>query len=154
MKHLVRFTGVPIVTLVLMAVCLTGPALAGGGGDPGPPPFNVSAPLASWSHDGPDRSIDLAFTVSCSDQAVAEGAEVQIVGRVAQKHGTATIGGANGAWVTCAPGTQALVIPVAATSGASFHPGKALVFAEFHGCTSTRCIDAIGGREEKVLPAR
>lgn len=151
MKHLVRFAGAPIATLVLMAVFLTGPALAGDGNPP-PSPFNVSAPSVSWSHDGPDGSIDLAFTVSCNDQAVAEGAEVQIVGRVLQKYGAATIGGANDAWVTCAPGTQAVVIPVAAFSGASFHPGKALVIAEFQGCTSTSCIQAIGGGEEWVLP--
>lgn len=153
MKHLVRFAGAPIGTLVLMASFLAGPALAGGGGPPpGPPIFNVSAPSVSWSHDGPARSVDLAFTVSCNDQAIAEQAEVQIVGHVLQKFGRGTIGGANEAYVTCAPGTQSIIVPVAG-SGLSFHPGKVWAFAEFHGCISTTCIDGVGGREEWALPA-
>lgn len=141
-------------TLTLAAAVATSPALAGDGDlPPGPPIFDVSAPSVSRSHDGPVRSVDLAFTVRCNEQAIAEGAEVQIIGRVLQQFGHGTIGGSNDAYVTCLPDTQSVVIQVTG-SGLGFHPGTVLAIAGLNGCISATRVSGIGGREARALPAR
>jgi hypothetical protein len=136
---------------VVMAVALTAsPALAGGGDPPGPPPFNLLGPEVTI--DG-DRHAVLSYDLTCTEQAIAEGAHVEIFAGVSQQFGHATISGSTSTVATCAPGTQAIEIVVAG-EGHGSHPGWVEVYTELHGCTSTECFQAAGVAEFKARPAR
>jgi hypothetical protein len=135
----------PVLALVAAAAFVL-PVHAAGGGDPGPAPFNVSAPTATIDRDD---VVHLTFTVSCSDQAVSEAADVEIVGWVVRRRSNPDVVGYGSAVVTCAPGVQTIDIPIVG-NGQGFRPGPATVTVEFHGCLSDRCIDALGSSDEMI----
>jgi len=144
------FHGMAAVLALLALPLVSLPVRAAGGGDPGPAPFRVSAPSATI--DG-DNTVVLTFTVSCIDQAVEEAAVVEIDGRVVYGQGRHAITGVGSIEVTCVPGVQTVEVPIAG-NGRGFRPGPVDVFVEFHGCISTRCIQAFGSSHPIVHRAR
>ncbi|HEY7034947.1 MAG TPA: hypothetical protein VH482_26640 [Thermomicrobiales bacterium] len=126
--------------LALLTLPLIATPAGAAGGDPGPAPFHVSAPSVSMDHT---NTVFVTLTVSCIDQAVAEGAEVDIDATVVQGTGWNQVSGAGADEVVCAPGVQTVAIPIVGNGG-GFHPGAAQVFVEFQGCISTQCIQAFG----------
>ena len=132
------------------ALLVASPAEAGGGDPPGPPPFDL-VPLGVGV-DLDHRAV-VTYELTCSDEATAEAAHVEIFAGVSQKFGNSSIGGGVSTVATCAPGTQTIQLLITEESR-GFHPGWVDLFTELQGCTSTTCFQAAGTGEFKAHPVR